>query len=125
MQAKIAFKDNVRFKRYTYALHYILDTLFKLCQHGYDELPALVTITSINDSLHSHNSKHYKDEALDIRSKNFATVRTKFIFRERLEVELNKNEMYPNSFTVLLEDEGGDNEHFHVQVKKGLTLLAV
>ena len=73
-------------------------------------------ITSANDSTHLPTSKHYLDEAIDLRSNNFQ-AESKAMFRTELEKFLNLGSPCP--FTVLLEDIGTSNEHFHVQVKKG------
>ena len=72
-----------------------------------------IVITSINDSTHSENSRHYRNEAIDIRSKNFPSREVKRNFRAKYE------EMLGPKFRVLLENEGTENEHFHTQVKKG------
>jgi hypothetical protein len=85
--------------------------------HKFSNLcPKEIVITSANDSKHSNNSKHYLNEALDLRSHNFMPG-TKIAFREELERFLNIGSPCP--FTVLLEGLDTPNEHFHVQVKKG------
>jgi hypothetical protein len=109
----IQFKDNVRIKRWTPAIATILDNA-EVLMNRYSWIPELV-ITSCNDSNHAVNSRHYKDEALDIRSKNFNTIEDKVMFKNALQEELG------GKFTVLLESLGTDNEHFHVQVKKDET----
>lgn len=78
------------------------------------DVPELV-VTSISDSQHSPNSRHYRNEAIDIRSKNFPTRESKRQFRAFYEMLLGPN------FRVLLEAEGTPNEHFHAQVRKGMT----
>ena len=75
---------------------------------------ATITYTSINDSTHVKGSRHYTNEALDLRSKNFRREH-KPLFREHLQSRLGPQ------FTVLLEHEGGTDEHYHVQVKRGTT----
>lgn len=70
-------------------------------------------VTSANDSAHGKGSRHYADEAIDIRSHNFRSRAAKRTFREWYEVALGPQ------FRVLLEGEGTANEHFHAQVRKG------
>ncbi len=111
----VSFKDGVRFKRWTPFLNLILDTLH-IIQNKYDWVPDLV-VTSVNDSTHMVGSRHYSDEAIDLRSKNFQNVSHKAQFVAILRVYLDMN-----TFTILFENEGEVNEHFHIQVRKGVTL---
>ena len=81
--------------------------------------PAELTVTSINDSGHGVDSKHYKDMAIDLRSKSFpSAMKLDFVdkFAHHLNI-LSKGTKY----TVLLEGLGTANEHFHIQVAKGTT----
>lgn len=112
MVKEIHFKEGVRIKRWTLALEEILNAI-RIVQERYDWVPEIVVITSINDSNHMLGSRHYKDEALDIRSKNFKESIDKLMFQSVLGDELGPK------FTVLFESKGTPNEHFHVQVKKG------
>jgi hypothetical protein len=111
----ITVKADVRFGRFTTGLIWAisrLDLLSKISRY----CPEEIMITSANDGTHLEKSKHYIDEAIDIRSHNF-TNGTKIAFREELEKFLNIGS--PCQFTVLLESLGTANEHFHIQVKKG------
>lgn len=110
----IIFKDNVRFKRLTPELKRIIDVIYNINSMSIPDYPSELMITSVNDSTHMENSKHYIDKALDLRSHNFKDSIIKHQFVGRLQFELG------DKFTVLLEDEGTDNEHFHIQVRKGL-----
>lgn len=74
-----------------------------------------LVVTSGNDSTHSTGSRHYTDEAIDLRSHNFVSRAAKREFRVWWEEYLGPQ------FRVLLEQEGTPNEHFHAQVKKGHT----
>ena len=112
----ISLKPNCRIKTLPRGLVLILYGLYKFVRSRPDLCPAEVVITSINDSGHSKNSRHYKDEAVDLRSKNFAPSK-KEPFRVALGVYLNTL-CSDCQFTVLLEDLGTDNEHFHIQVRK-------
>ena len=65
-------------------------------------------ITSIRDGVHSKDSRHYIGEAFDTRSKNImASIAKKDVLEEI------RNSL--PGYVVLLENEGEDNEHFHVQ----------
>ncbi len=109
----IHFKAGVRFKKFTPALREILIQLDNLNQLRIPNYPVDWLITSVNDSDHLPNSRHYTDEAIDMRSKNFDTEMRKIEFRDRLQFALG------TKFTVLYENARKVNEHFHIQVKKG------
>lgn len=64
-------------------------------------------ITSGNDSTHSPNSLHYAGLALDFRTKNVSNRKKELA--GQIQAALGAN------FDVLLEDEGGPNEHLHVE----------
>ena len=72
-----------------------------------------LVITSANDSRHGPGSKHYTNEAIDVRSHNFRDATAKHLFRTAYELALGPQ------FRVLLEGLGTPNEHFHAQVRKG------
>jgi len=110
----VTFKPSVRMHRLTPALHRMLDVLFTV-DGSLPWLPTDLVVTSINDSHHGMGSRHYTDEAIDVRSHSFASLADRYAFRRLLIERLGE------SFTVLLEDEGQSNEHFHVQVRKGTT----
>jgi hypothetical protein len=98
-------KPSVRFKAFTPALLRILRAVYAVA-------PACV-ITSANDSTHSPNSRHYTNEAIDIRTKDLPTEQAK-----RDLVAALRRELGP-AFTVLYEDPGGPNQHLHLQPRKG------
>jgi hypothetical protein len=104
---------SVVFTELTPALAHILYALEQFHRTGKVEQPEVLVITSINDSTHMDGSRHYTNEAIDIRSKNFHSRESKRIFRIELEKFLGPY------FRVLLENEGSENEHFHIQVKRG------
>lgn len=116
----ITFKENVRFKVLSPSLTWMITCLHQLDQNRPVCSPEELTITSVNDSVHTENSKHYKNEAIDIRSHNFSALINKKTFLHLFENMLNTHPALPNRFVILLEDEGKANEHFHVQVKKGM-----
>ena len=116
--SEIHVKAGVIFKRFTPALIRMLGALDSIALSGVASVPGLpdvITITSANDGKHAENSRHYKDEALDVRSKNFPTRASKDLFRMQLGCRLGPK------FTVLLESEHQANEHLHVQVRKNGT----
>lgn len=127
----ITCKPNVRLKALTPALTWIFYALDGFVRHsGAKYLPAELVITAIYDGEHLPESKHYIGQAIDIRSKNILQMSDKLLFRRELEGVLNTHPLalaqgVGNAFRVLLENPGGDNEHFHVQVKKGGTFEGV
>jgi len=115
----IAFKAGVRLKRVNKALSFMLNVI--LHTHTVStSVPKVLVVTSINDGKHQKNSRHYTNEAIDLRSKNFPSKNSKSRFRKSLEDELNAlSGKDKPMFRVLLEHLGKVNEHFHIQVKKG------
>jgi len=112
-------KANVRFKRFTPALLRILVALGDVTLSNKDVVPDPLVITSANDSNHAKDSRHYTDEALDLRTHNFRNPGHVALFVRLLEKRLGPQ------FTVIVEDIGTENEHVHVQVRKGMTYVAV
>ena len=109
-------KSSVRFKRFTPALMTLLNALCATDRSKVDGQPDDLVITSANDSTHAENSRHYIDEALDVRSKTFTSESGKAAFRFNLERFLGPK------FRVLHEGMGTPNEHFHIQPRKGTIL---
>lgn len=73
-------------------------------------LPHVVcVITSANDSKHMSGSLHYKDRALDFRTKDIPTQAGKRAVEKDVAGQLGPD------FDVLLEHIGGRNEHLHVE----------
>lgn len=66
-------------------------------------------ITSCNDATHSVNSKHYKGNAVDVRTKHITTDRTKNEIVDLIKLALDE------SFDIILENAHTDNEHLHVE----------
>lgn len=101
-------KDGATFKVFTPAMITMLNALSTLSKEGFE-----IVITSVNDSKHMVGSKHYSDLAMDFRSHSFTPT-------QKLEVRRRLSELLGPKFTLLLEDEGKSNEHFHLQVKRGV-----
>lgn len=110
----IVCKDGVRLRRVTPALVRIFDALCAL-DGAHPWMPPELVITSLHDGTHAPDSRHYTDEAVDLRTHAFATPEDRRTFRALLSTELGLR------FTVLFEDEGGPNEHIHIQPRKGTT----
>lgn len=68
-----------------------------------------VVITSGNDSTHMQGSRHYSDNALDIRTKDFPTTAAKRAFLAAVLQRLGAG------YEGLIEDLGGPNEHMHLE----------
>ena len=73
------------------------------------ELRLNVYVTSGNDTKHMLGSKHYKDEALDFRTKNIINDRMKEVWRDKIKERLGED------YDVILEGLGTPNEHLHVE----------
>lgn len=65
-------------------------------------------VTSGNDSTHMAGSKHYSDNALDFRTKQLTSG-------EKHELIAALTHRLGNDYDLILEDEGGPNEHLHVE----------
>lgn len=106
--ALLTKSKGVYFQVFTPALMHMLGRLYDLSQ----EVDHDIVITSANDGLHAPNSRHYKNEAVDVRSHN---VPDKRAFEKTLQTSMG-----PQIF-VLFESEGTPNAHYHIQVRKGHT----
>lgn len=107
--------STVHLKVLTPALAWIFYKLSLFHEERLSPQPNELVITSINDSVHTPGSKHYSNEAIDLRSHSFLTDEHKIMFAMRFQDYLGPK------FRVLLEHIGEDNEHFHIQVKKGMS----
>jgi hypothetical protein len=111
--AKLICKPSVRFKGFTRGLVRILGAVLLVAERevGMRE----VVITSANDGKHSRRprSRHYTDEAVDVRSRSFRTDAMRQRFLRRLRRELGP------SFWLDYEHPGKPNAHFHLQVRRG------
>lgn len=99
---------NVYFQEFTPALRRILQVVWEVNDtHKYG-----LVITSANDSVHSKNSRHYTNEAIDLRTHNLKNpVEAQKIIKSKL----------GDKFTVLYENPGTPNAHLHIQPKMGTT----
>jgi len=101
----LRFKDSVRFG----SLQPQMFVALMVVQEEFDKLGVDTWITSVNDSTHMVNSKHYSGKAFDFRTHHITRAQV-----EQLEHNL-KNRIGKLGFTVLVEDYGEANEHGHVQ----------
>ena len=111
--ATLTAKASARFKAFTPSLLYILNAVY-LESLKCDDVGSIV-ITSVNDSRHSKRSRHYTNEAIDIRTRNFQKSADRKRFQTALRRALGKK------FTVLFEGGGTPNQHIHIQPRKGST----
>lgn len=72
------------------------------------ERPDVVVITSAHDGTHAQGSRHYRGEAVDVRSHNFPNQTAKLAFLADVLQRLGPD------FSGALEAEGAPNEHFHI-----------
>jgi hypothetical protein len=105
----VTCKPTVRLGGVTQPLVRIFYALCLLDEDPVDGQPEDLVITSLNDSTHAKMSKHYVNQAADVRSKSFRDEKAKAAFVSQLKATLGPG------FTVLYEMPGGDSEHFHVQ----------
>ena len=98
----------VHLKVVTPALSFILYKLAIFHAEKMVTQPENLVITSINDGAHSPGSKHYTNEAIDLRSKNFTQHTDKVLFA------LSFQDYLGPKFRVLLENLDTENEHFHI-----------
>ncbi len=107
----IAFKPGVRVRRLTPAVAHILNCI----ADTRDELgyPSTFTVTSINDSSHGDNSRHFTDEAVDGRTHNMPSTAKARTFTKVLRGKLG------DRFYVVFEKVDRPQEHIHAQVRKG------
>jgi hypothetical protein len=102
----------VRLKVLSPTLAYIFYKLSEFHEKKLGPQPNDLVITSINDSVHMPGSKHYTNEAIDIRSQSFNSDTNK------IEFALTLQDFLGPKFKVLLENLNQVNEHFHVQVRR-------
>lgn len=78
-------------------------------EFGRYHLPTVVT--SCNDGMHRENSYHYLGRAFDFRTKHSGGLGASI-------ASSIKKRIGHLGFDCLLEDEGGVNEHLHVELDK-------
>lgn len=100
----LLLKANVRFGSNAFAMCIAAQVVESI----YREIQKDCVITSANDSTHSAKSLHFKDGAIDIRSKILSDSQKDYVLSE-MKRRLN------NSYDILLENRGTDNEHYHLE----------
>ena len=68
-----------------------------------------MVVTSLNDGKHRVGSFHYKNQAVDIRTKNLPSTEAKKLATKKLTGRLGLD------YDVILESLGGMNEHLHCE----------
>jgi hypothetical protein len=105
----ITCKASVRFailRVYIWSILERLNTIFQ--KYGY---PVVITCGT---EAHGPDDPHTHGFAIDIRSKHIHSQSVKHDIRDELQQALG------DIYTVILESEGLENEHIHIQVRKGL-----
>lgn len=77
------------------------------CEAIYKKRLLTLVVTSVTDGKHKVGSKHYEGLAADLRTKGTGSARS--LYNDI------KKKLQPIGFDVILEFEGGDNEHIHVE----------
>lgn len=108
----VRFKDGVTLVPSSGGVR-ILAALWQIAQ----KLQRDVTVTSGSDGLHSGvDDPHHKGLAFDIRTHGDPDKQQLLVTLINILAETD-----PNRFYAFIEDEGGDNEHIHAQVRRGTT----
>jgi hypothetical protein len=112
MDSVVRVKDGVLFTKIAPSGFRLLEAISIAARDvGFD-----LTITSACDGEHSGpTDPHHRGEAYDVRSHGL-TIDQKSAVTSSL-----GNSLPLDQFYFFLEDPGGDNEHIHLQVKKGTT----
>lgn len=77
-------------------------------------------ITSGSDSVHIRQSLHDIGQALDYRTKHVPQLTKNFIVKEIKKI------LDPLGFDIMLEHEGKDNEHLHIEFDpKGIEAIFI
>lgn len=114
----IQIKEGVIFKELKPEIY----SIFSIVSSVFHEFGKECVITSAHDGVHKGHkeylegsralgvvSRHYLDQAIDLRSKHlFDSMQKHFLWNSLIEKLGSK-------YRVLFENEGKDNEHFHVQ----------
>lgn len=110
MDRVVIVKDGVLFTKIAPGGFRILEAITRTArQVGFD-----LTITSACDGEHSGpNDPHHRGEAYDVRSHDLSDAQKSQVLSSLVA------QLSPGSFFFFLESPGTDNEHFHIQVKKG------
>lgn len=101
----IQVKDGVVFKRLMPQIYIILPALDAI----FDNANRPCVITSAADGTHKTDSFHYKDLALDLRSRDLPNEQVKLEVLQRIKDALGEN------YEVFLEQMGRPGEHFHLE----------
>lgn len=98
-------KENVIFR----TLRPEIYKIFEVIEDAWSPYGVDPVITSAADGIHKRDSFHYRDLAIDLRSKTLPTAEAKVKVLTDLRHELGPE------YDVLFENEGEENEHFHLE----------
>jgi hypothetical protein len=110
---RLLCKPGVTFGGFSRALLRVLDVLDQVAGLELPGVPPAITVTAGSNGTHAPHSAHYRFEAVDVRTKDFASAAAKTAF-----TDLVRRQLGP-TFFVDLEMVGMDSEHLHVQLRKG------
>jgi hypothetical protein len=105
----ITCKDSVRFS----VLRYEMFSQWEKVAQVFKKYGFPIIFTCGTEA-HGPDDPHTAGFAIDIRSKHITRTETKYVILEEL------REVLGPVYTVLLENHGADNEHFHIQIRKDL-----
>ena len=101
----IFIKDGVVFKALRAEIYIILPALEAI----FDKVNRQCVITSAADGNHKPDSFHYKNLALDLRSRDLPNEQVK------LDVLLSLRDALGENYDVILESLGKPGEHYHLE----------
>ena len=101
----IFVKEGVVFKALRAEIYIILPALEAI----FDKVNRQCVITSAADGTHKHDSFHYKNLALDLRSRDLPNEQVK------LDVLLSLRDALGENYDVILESLGNPGEHYHLE----------
>lgn len=110
---RLRCKPGAEFGGFSRALLRVLDVLDQVTALGLPGVPPAITITAGSNGTHAPGSAHYRLEAVDVRTKDFAHKDAKHAFTDTVKSQLGVD------FFVDLEQEGTANEHLHIQLRRG------
>ncbi len=82
--------------------------LFPIIEEVWNHFNQVPVITSANDGKHMQGSRHYTDQAIDLRSKTLDPEQ-----KQHALSELRRRA--GRDYDILLECEGTENEHLHLE----------
>ncbi len=100
----IIVKNKVVFNRLLPEIY----NLFPIIEEVWNHFNQVPVITSANDGKHMQGSRHYTDQAIDLRSKTLTDEQKQYALAEL------RRRAGPD-YDILLEGDGTPNAHFHIE----------